>query len=182
MIYLLAGLGVISRLIPHWPNFVPIGSIGIFASNKKGILTSALIVLAVMVITDIFLGFSFVSFFVYTGMLSYVFWGQLSRRGTLGMLGAPIGGSISFFIISNLGVWLGPWYTHDLTGFIRCFTLAIPFYKFTLFSDIIFTAAIFAIYALVVKYKTGGLRVQRKPNEKEIRWHSRLLKASLNKK
>jgi len=168
MIYLLAALGVISRLIPHWPNFVPIGSIGIFTSNRRGVLTSAITILVIMVITDIFLGFSFASIFVYTGMLSYVLWGQISRRGTLGMIGAPIGGSISFFIISNLGVWLGPWYTHDLAGFIRCFTLAIPFYKFTLFSDIIFTSAIFGIYYIIKKYKEGSLKVQCKSNRKEL--------------
>lgn len=168
MIYLLTVLGVISRLIPHWPNFVPIGSIGIFASNKKGVLISAVTILGIMVITDIFLGFSYTSIFVYAGMLSYVFWGQLSRRGTLGMISAPIGGSISFFVISNLGVWLGPWYTHDLTGFIRCFTLAIPFYKFTLFSDIIFTSAIFGIYFIIKGYKKGSLGLKLKSNRKEL--------------
>lgn len=171
MPYLLIGLGVIARLVPHWPNFVPIGSIGIFSRQRYGVLKSAGIVLATMIITDLFLGFSFASVFVYLGMLLYIFWGRLIKFGRWGYIAAPIGGSITFFIISNFGVWLGPWYTHDLSGFLTCFTLAIPFYKFTLLSDIIFSLSLFTVFYLVKKYKEEG-----------VLWHRRLPKVILTKK
>jgi len=170
MTYLLTALGVIWRLLPHWPNFVPIGAIGIFSSNKQGIIKASLTLILIMVLSDIFLGFSFVSIFVYVGMLTYIFWGRLTKKGWWG-IAAPIGGSMSFFIISNLGVWLSPWYTHDLSGLIKCFTLAIPFYKFTLLSDIIFTAVLFGTSILVEKFKKG-----------ELKWHIKLPKVSLSKK
>jgi len=156
MLYLLIALGVIARLVPHLPNFVPIGAIGIFATKEKGTWKSAAIVLAMMLITDLFLGFSYASIYVYAGMLLYVLWGKLTRFGWWGYLAAPVGGSLTFFMISNLGVYLGPWYTHDLAGFVKCFTLAVPFYKFTLLSDIIFTAGLFGVFYIYNKYRKGG--------------------------
>ena len=61
---------VVSRLIPHPPNFTPIGGIAIFAAtrfyNKK---LALLIPIITLFISDIFLGFSFITFFVYLSFL-----------------------------------------------------------------------------------------------------------------
>ena len=60
--------------------------------------------------------------------------------------------SAIFFIISNLGVWfLGNLYEKNLEGLIKCYFLAIPFFKNTLFSTLIFsyTAIYFHKYSTV---------------------------------
>jgi hypothetical protein len=147
-------LGVISRFLPHAPNFTPIGALALHSSKKK-IYTGLLLALAIMAISDIFLGFSFASPFVYLGMASYALWGRyIDRR--FGVIYAPILGSISFFIISNFGVWLGPWYEHSLAGLVKCYVLALPFFQNTLLSDLSFTILIFAFLKIIVKIKQGG--------------------------
>ncbi len=151
-------LGVISRFIPHAPNFTPIGGLILNSSTKK-ITTGLIVAIGIMAISDILLGFSFTSPFVYLGMAAYaLFGGLLTKR--FGILIAPILGSLSFFIISNFGVWLGPWYEHSIAGLIKCFTLALPFYQNTIMSDIIFTISIYAVVLIYKKIK-GGSRWQQ---------------------
>ena len=99
-------LGVISRFIPHAPNFTPIGALVLNGSKKK-VWIGAVLAIAIMAISDVILGFSFASPFVYLGMASYALFGRLLKK-RFGIITAPILGSISFFIISNFGVWLGP--------------------------------------------------------------------------
>ena len=161
--------GVISRFLPHAPNFAPIGAL-ILHGSKKRALTGAILAIAVMAISDILLGFSFASPFVYVGMASYALFGKLLNK-RFGLIIAPVLGSVAFFLISNFGVWLGPWYEHSLTGLIRCYTLAIPFYQNTLLSDIAFTVGIyvFATMIKVIKLR-GGV------------WQRSYLKATLRKR
>lgn len=149
-------LGVISRFLPHAPNFAPIGAL-ILHSSKKRVLTGVIVAVLVMIISDTLLGFSFASPFVYIGMASYALFGKLIGK-RFGLIAAPVLGSILFFLISNFGVWLGPWYDHGLAGLVRCYSLAIPFYQNTLLSDVAFTVGIyvFAIIVKAVKLK-GGL-------------------------
>ena len=147
-------LGVISRFLPHAPNFTPIGAF-ILHTSKKKIYTGTLLALAIMLISDTLLGFSFASPFVYLGMASYALWGRyIGQR--FGIIYAPILGSISFFVISNFGVWLGPWYEHNLAGLIKCYILALPFFQNTLLSDLFFAISIFVLAKIVTKIKQGG--------------------------
>lgn len=153
-------LTVLSRVIPHPANFVPVGAFTIFQSRRSGVIKAIIFVILAMLISDLLLGFHFAQPFVYLGMITYALWGLLAKT-KWGILLSSIGGSFSFFIISNFGVWLGPWYSHDLAGFVKCFTLAVPFYKNTLLSDVIYTVAIFSAYALYGKIKRGEIQWQR---------------------
>ena len=62
-------------------------------------------------------------------------------------------GSLIFYFISNFGVWVlgnpGVYdiaYEKNLDGLIQCYLLAIPFFKNTLFSTLIFSYTTFAVY------------------------------------
>lgn len=149
-------LSVVSRIIPHPANFTPIGAFTIFNSRKFGLVRGIMFVILAMLISDALIGFHYAQAFVYLGFISYALWGNIAKT-KLGILGASIGGSLSFFIISNIGVWLGPWYTHDLVGLVKCFTLALPFYRNTILGDVVYTVAIFSAYALYQKIKRGEL-------------------------
>jgi len=161
MFYLLFFVSTLSRFIPHPANFVPIGAATIFIANKKGIVTGALFVILTMLVSDIFLGFGSYTPYVYLGFLAYPLAGLLSKKGALGLIGAPLAGSLTFFIISNLGVWLGGWYPQTLSGLIDCFVKAIPFYRNTLLSDILFSIVIFGTYAIYEKLAKGDVTWQR---------------------
>ena len=162
-------LGVISRFIPHAPNFTPIGAL-VLHSSKKKVWVGVILAVAIMIISDMLLGFSFASIFVYLGMASYALFGKL-LKSKFGIVTAPVLGSISFFLISNFGVWLGPWYEPTLTGLIKCYSLALPFFQNTLLSNIVFTVAVFSI-----------AKIYKKITEGRALWQPNCQKVTLNKK
>jgi len=56
-------------------------------------------------------------------------------------------GSVIFFIVSNFGVWIaGNLYEKNMNGLIECYFMAVPFFKNTLISTIIFSYSALIIY------------------------------------
>ena len=55
---------------------------------------------------------------------------------------------VIFFIVSNFGVWMNPLYTKTLW---MCYIDAIPFFRATLTSNILFSAILFGGYYLLQK-------------------------------
>lgn len=168
--YLSLLLCVASRLIPHPANFTPIGSL-IFLNSRKSPWKGIALAILVMVISDLFLKFNFASIYVYIGFISYALFAQIKKLHPI--LGVILG-SISFFIISNFGVWTGPWYSHDLPGLIACFVNALPFYRNTILSDVVFVIVIMALQK-VYKY------LKNKYSWEELSWQ-RNLKIAISKK
>lgn len=146
-------IGVVGRLIPHVANFTPVGAIILYYGNKKGYKSAILLGLLIMVISDTLLGFNFASPFVYVGFCTYALFSPLLRK-KFGIVVSPILSSLTFFLVSNFGVWLGPWYTHNTKGFLECFTLAIPFYRNMLIGDMVFIVAIYTVAKLFSREKT----------------------------
>ena len=161
--YLSIFFSVVSRLVPHPVNFTPIGSI-VFLNSKKSFYIGASVALLAMIISDIFLGFNFASPFVYLGFISYAL---IARFVKINSFLAVILSSTAFFIISNFGVWLGPWYSHTPAGLTACFINALPFFRNTLFADVgflaVFTFAHFIIrkFNLEFRLNKGGIWPQK---------------------
>jgi hypothetical protein len=132
-------ISVILRLIPHPVNVSPIGSLALINSKKYGMIQGILVALLAMLISDIFLGFSFASPFVYLGFMSYAFFGYFKK---LNPVAAVTLGSSAFFLISNFGVWIGPWYPHTLAGLVSCYVNALPFFRNTLVGDLVIVTAL----------------------------------------
>lgn len=143
-------LGVIGRLIEHPANFTPVGALIIFYGAKKGFFSGALLGLSIMIISDTLLGFSYASIFVYAGFISYALAAKFYNK-RYGLISAPLLSSTLFFFITNFGVWLGPWYEHSFTGLIKCFTLAVPFYRNMILGDVIFMFLIYFGYQIAIK-------------------------------
>jgi hypothetical protein len=58
--------------------------------------------------------------------------------------------SVSFFIITNFGIWLSTnYYPKTGAGLAACYTAAIPFFHQTLLSDLFFVGILFGAYHLV---------------------------------
>jgi len=84
---------------------------------------------------------------------------------TLRVLGASLGGSLLFFVISNLFVWAdGGMYTLDVHGLITCFVAAVPFFRGTVLGDLVFSAVIFGTPVLLEAWQRkralAAVRVQ----------------------
>jgi len=57
-------------------------------------------------------------------------------------------GACLFFIVTNFGVWSLGSYGYSLNGFIACYTLALPFFAYSLISTFIFSGIIETIVKL----------------------------------
>jgi len=68
----------------------------------------------------------------------------------LRVLGTALAGTISFFIVSNFGVWaVWPTYPKTVAGLVACYVAAIPFFRNQFASDLFFTAVIFLLPAAI---------------------------------
>jgi|TARA_B110000495_G_C23030437_1_gene613517 hypothetical protein len=129
-------LAVLTRLIPHPPNIAPITGIALFGGsrfNNKWIGFG--LPLLCMFISDLFLGFSSITMFVYLSFMMISYIGINSKTITNGTI---LGSSLLFFLLTNLGVFLLG-YPHTIQGLITCYTLALPFLVNTIIGDLFFT-------------------------------------------
>jgi hypothetical protein len=146
---------VVLRLVPHVPNFAPISGMALFGGvylNKKYALAVPLIA---MFLSDIFLGFHNVMVFVYgsfviTGLMGL--WLRKHKNFT-NIVAATCFSSLLFFLITNFGVWLeGRLYPTNLSGLIESYTMAIPFFRNTIFGDLFYVTLFFGSYELALGF------------------------------
>lgn len=135
------------RLLPHPPNFTPVGAMALFAgATFAGRRIALLVPIVAMVLSDLLLGFSAITPFVYGSIaLAAVIGFRLRhRRSVAGVLGGALASSILFFIITNFAVWvLFDYYPKTPAGLAACYVAAIPFFQNTLAGDLFFSAALF---------------------------------------
>ena len=135
IVLLIIIFGIICRLIPHPPNFSPVTAIALFGGlnfSDKRIAFS--IPLVVLFLSDLILGISLINLFVYTGFLTIVFLGTKIKSIKFGNI---ILSSFIFFLISNFGVWIIG-YPKNIEGLILCYTMAIPFFGYSIAGDLFF--------------------------------------------
>jgi len=139
---------VLFRLLPHLPNFTPITAIalfgGLYFSNKS---IAYLVPLFIMVLSDLFLGFHTISIVVYAAFLLVSFIGTRTKKPSVFTI---LLSSISFFIITNFGVWLIG-YPKTWTGLVECYTLAIPFFRNSLLGDFFYSGVMILGFNYVQK-------------------------------
>ena len=159
----------ISRIIPHPPNFTPIIASAILAPLFiKDRWYGMVIPIAAMFISDILIGFHIYQLVVYLTLLSISFISpMLMNYKKMAIL--AISSSVWFFITTNFAVW-AMWNTYPKTieGLLACYTLAIPFFKYTLISTCLFTGLLVILYKYIeaVNAKTNSffLKFIRKDN------------------
>ena len=141
------------RLIPHPPNFTPIGAMALFSGaylGRKGLAFVA--PLAAMLLSDAILGFHSGMPFVYASVALIVLIGSLvaSRITALTVVGAALASSVLFFIVTNFGTWLvSGMYPLTGAGLAACYVAAIPFFQNTAVGDLFYCAVLFGGFALL---------------------------------
>jgi hypothetical protein len=146
-------LAALARLLPHPPNFTPVGALALFggatfADRRAGFLVP----LAAMLLSDAVLGFHSGMPVVYAAFVAIVGIGLIlrARRTPLRLAGASLAASVLFFVVTNFAVWaMGSTYPKTAGGLIACYAAAIPFFGNTLLGDAFFTAVLFGGLALV---------------------------------
>lgn len=149
LIVLAAGLRI-AGVLPY--NFSPVAAIALFGgamfSNR---ILGFVLPLAIMLISDVFVGFHDTMWAVYLGFFAIVLIGQTIRKNPT-MLSAMSGamlGSIVFFLITNAACWLTMnEYTKDLSGLLNSYAAGLPFFRGTFVGDMLFTVVFFGSYKL----------------------------------
>ena len=135
LVLILIIFGIISRIIPHPPNFSPVTAIALFGglnfSDKK---IAFIIPLLILIVSDFFLGFSSINIIVYISFILVVFIGTRIKK--ISIQNILLSGFI-FFLVSNFGVWVIG-YPMTIDGLILCYTMAIPFFGYSIAGDIFF--------------------------------------------
>ena len=142
--YIIIGLivlAILTRLIPHPPNFAPITGIALFSAiNFNNRFFKFFVPLISLVIFDLIIGFSLINIFVYLSFIVIILVGNHFKKIKLKSI---LISSIVFFIISNFGVWIIG-YPKTVNGIIMCYTAAIPFFINTILGDL--------FYSFLLKY------------------------------
>jgi hypothetical protein len=150
--------GALARLIPHPPNFTPVGGVSLFAGGRIRGWRAYLIPILLMAVTDPILGaiYGFPAYgrttvFIYGSFLLNVWIGRrLQGPIGYGRVGAMVlAGSTQFFLLTNFGVWLGALYPHTGAGLLACYVAALPFFGRTLAADLLYTSLLFGLHAWI---------------------------------
>ena len=140
------------RLVPHPPNFTPIGAMALFSGALIGRRWLAFAApLGALVLSDLVLGFYPGVGFVYaaTALAVLIGWALSGRRSAASVVGAALASAVLFFVVTNFGMWLfSGFYPLTLAGLAACFVAAIPFFQNSLAGDLVFCGLLFGGWAL----------------------------------
>jgi hypothetical protein len=129
-------MAVLVRLLPHPPNFTPITALALFGGTTfKNKWLGISLPLIAMGLSDVYLGFYGISYWVYGSFLLISILGTYWKKIRVKNVFIS---SLIFFIITNFGVWLMG-YPKTIEGFVLCYTLAIPFFINSLLGDFFFS-------------------------------------------
>jgi hypothetical protein len=161
IVALMIALGAAARVVPHPWNFTPMIALGLYAGAKASKwYTGAAITLLALALSDAVLGFSRDALFVYPAFLIPVLLGRWVRRSEgVGTIAAgALASSLSFFLISNGGVWaMGTLYPHTLAGLTTCLAAGVPFYRNQLLGDAVYAVALFGGHYLLTRLSRPAL-------------------------
>lgn len=156
-------LAAFSRLIPHMPNFSPLGAIAVFGAayfSKKWHVF--LIPIAATWLSDLFINnviyaqyypqftWFYEGFYWQYGayLLIALFALFLFKKVTaITALFGALGSSVIFFLISNFGCWSS--YPQTIEGLIACYAAGIPFLKGTLLGDLFYCGILFGSFEFI---------------------------------
>ena len=169
IIVLLAAILVAAalRLVPHPPNFTPIGAMALFSGaylGRRGLAFAA--PLGALLLSDLVLGFYHGMATIYFSVALIVMLGMvaLQKTSALRVGTAAIAGSVLFFVITNFGMWLSSgFYPRTWAGLEACYIAAVPFFQNTLAGDLFYAALLFGGFRLAERVMPGLRPGQHQP-------------------
>lgn len=161
-------IAALTRLLPHPPNFTPIGAIGLFGAAYFERRWLALVVpFSALFLSDLLLnnviysnfypGFTWItSWWVYAAfaLVMAIGWIILRQKASpQRIISASLTASVLFFLVSNAGVWAeSVMYPKNIAGLMACYAAGLPFLGNTVMGDLVFSAVLFGGFAWVTRY------------------------------
>ena len=136
-----------SRFIPHPGNFTSLLALSFYVPSLLGIRYIPFLIIS-FALTDFVIGYHNLTHWTWgsvflIGFLPFYFKNSLKLRITGALTGA-----VMFFLITNFGVWSIGQYGYNIEGLIACYTLAIPFFAYSLISTFVFSGIIEGVIKL----------------------------------
>ena len=168
-------IAMLSRLIPHAPNFTAVAAAGLFAGFAFGKdLKAILVPLIALWLSDLLInnivyashydGFTFFTEgfgWIYAGMIVSVFIGSLGTRNfkVPSLLAGGVGATLAFYLLTNFGAWMGnPLYTKDISGLITAYIAGLPFLLNQALGTLVYGSLLFgAAYALRNRFAASSI-------------------------
>ena len=152
MSYLKVSLGIFialsaSRFIPHPPNFTSLLALSFYVPTLLGIRYLPVLIVS-FALTDLIIGFHNTVFFTWGSVFIIGFISLYFKKSIISRIGGALFGALLFYIITNFGVWTLGSYGYTMNGLIICYTLAIPFFAYSLISTFIFSGIIESLYKI----------------------------------
>ena len=154
MNYLKVSIGIFlvlaaSRFIPHPPNFTSLLALSFYIPALLGIRYLPALLLS-FAITDFFIGFHGLALFTWGSVIIIGLLSKYFVQSIISRISGALIGSLVFFLITNFGVWFLGTYGYTINGLILCYTLAIPFFSYSLISTFIFSGIIETVYKFLL--------------------------------
>jgi hypothetical protein len=169
LIVLVAIARIVTREF-HLYNLAPVGALALFTatiiSDKRIAVATPLLA---MLLADLFFQ-AFTNFpgfygqeqwFVYGGMMLVSALGlTMGKPKAVKILGYTLAGSMVFFLVSNLGSFLSGMWGTGFDGLVKTYTMAIPFYQYSIAGELIGATVLFGAHHLLTvgKLKTAAQR------------------------
>lgn len=156
MTYIIVVLAVLARFAPHPPNFTPAFGVLLFGGAYLKKRDSIWLPVALLAASDLLL-----TTWIYGSRVSWtepIDWLGFAAIALLGLwlrnrvsvrnvLGAALAGPALFFLISNIGVWLGfEMYPRTAAGLADCYIAALPFFGNSLAASLLYGGLLFGGY------------------------------------
>ncbi|MEI7997938.1 MAG: DUF6580 family putative transport protein [Candidatus Omnitrophota bacterium] len=148
---LIITFGVFARVLVHIPNFTPILSLALFGGMYLKGRQGVWVPLVLMALSDIFIGFHDTMIFTWGSILLISFMGiwLKEHKSYTNVIAVSLVSSIGFFVITNFGSFLSL-YPHTLAGLQQCYILAIPFYRSTVASTVVYSLLLFSLWEFLL--------------------------------
>ena len=136
-----------SRFIPHPPNFTSLLALSFYVPALLGIRYIPALIISFL-ITDLFIGLHGITLFTWGSVILIGLLSKNFSKNFLSRISGSLIGACIFFIVTNFGVWSLGSYGYTANSLILCYTLAIPFFAYSLISTFIFSSIIEVFYKI----------------------------------
>lgn len=155
---IMSGVGVFGTM-----GFAPLGAALLFFGSRMPRKHYA-VALAALIATDVYLTnhhygmpVTWDQGFTWAWYVGAFFLGSFlkNRVKPLYVLGAGVASAVSFYVVSNFGVWIaGILYPRTWDGLVACYVAALPFLRRGLESDLLFSIILFGVPVLIAQMST----------------------------
>ena len=139
-----------SRFIPHPPNFTSLIALSFYAPAIFGVRFIPAIVLS-FIVTDLYFGFHGTTLFTWGSVILIGLFSKYMSSTFIMRLSGSFLAACLFYLLTNFGVWLLGGYGYSLNGLVASYTMAIPFFAYSLVSTFIFSGIIEITYKIFSK-------------------------------